>query len=182
MVFLLRREVYWQSLTKKAFEPNLLAICGRSTHCSVARMIMEVLKIDKSSYHELIEIWEASVRATHDFLPEANVIELKPLILEHYFDAVELRCAKEKDEIVGFIGVADSNIEMLFIHPDYFGNGIGKQLTLYALDHLGATKVDVNEQNPKAIGFYLNMGFKQVGRSELDGQGNPFPLIHMSLS
>jgi hypothetical protein len=25
------------------------------------------------------------------------------------------------------------------------------------------------------------MGFEQVGRSELDGQGNPFPLLHMRL-
>jgi putative acetyltransferase len=41
--------------------------------------------------------------------------------------------------------------------------------------------VDVNEQNPQGVGFYRHMGFEQVGRSELDGQGNPFPLLHMRL-
>lgn len=143
---------------------------------------MEVSNVTKTDYQTLIKVWEASVRATHDFLPNANINELKPLILEHYFDAVELRCAKDNDEIVGFVGVADGNIEMLFIKPSHIGKGIGKLLTVYALNQLGASKVDVNEQNPKAIGFYLKMGFKQVGRSELDGQGNPFPLIHMSVS
>ena len=140
---------------------------------------MEVSQVSKSHYQEFIEIWEASVRATHDFLPESNINELRPLILQHYFDAVELACVKSNDEIIGFVGVADSNVEMLFIKPTFFGKGVGKHLLHYAFDNLSANKVDVNEQNPKAIGFYLKMGFQQVGRSELDGQGNPFPLIHM---
>jgi putative acetyltransferase len=40
----------------------------------------------------------------------------------------------------------------------------------------------VNEQNPQGVAFYRHMGFGQVGRSELDGQGNPFPLLHMRLN
>lgn len=132
-------------------------------------------------YPALIEIWEASVRATHHFLPEENVLMLKPLILEHYFDAVELRCAIIKDQLVGFIGAANENIEMLFIHPDWFRQGVGQALIQYALDNLSVSKVDVNEQNPNAIAFYERLGFKRVGRSEQDGQGEPFPLIHMTL-
>ncbi|MDA4833452.1 GNAT family N-acetyltransferase, partial [Enterobacter hormaechei] len=37
----------------------------------------------------------------------------------------------------------------------------------------------VNEQNPDAHGFYRHCGFVAVGRSERDGSGRPFPLIHM---
>lgn len=44
-----------------------------------------------------------------------------------------------------------------------------------------ALSVDVNEQNPQAVGFYLHYGFVQTGRSPLDGEGRPFPLLHMSL-
>jgi len=80
---------------------------------------------------------------------------------------------------MGFIGVAQSNIEMLFVRPEFFSRGIGRCLVNFALENLGVSKVDVNEQNPKAVKFYEKMGFEQVGRSELDGQGNPFPLIHM---
>ena len=70
---------------------------------------------------------------------------------------------------------------MLFIHPNWFRQGVGRALIQYALDNLSASKVDVNEQNPNAIAFYERLGFKRVGRSECDGQGEPFPLIHMTL-
>jgi len=144
---------------------------------------MKIDNVDPSDHIELIEIWEASVRATHDFLKEEDVLFLKPLILEQYFDAVDLRCAKDEfDKILGFIGVADGNIEMLFILPSYRGQGIGELLTDYAINDQGATKVDVNEQNPQAVGFYNHIGFRVVGRSETDGQGKPFPLLHMELN
>ena len=140
---------------------------------------MEVKEVTKQDYQKLIEVWESSVRATHHFLPEESILELKPLILQHYFDAVELRCIIKNNQIAGFIGVADSNVEMLFVNPTYFGQGIGSHLVHFAITNLGASKVDVNEQNPKAIQFYEKVGFKKIGRCEFDGQGNPFPLIHM---
>ncbi|RXK14605.1 GNAT family N-acetyltransferase [Halarcobacter mediterraneus] len=143
---------------------------------------MNIQKVTKENYQELINVWEASVRATHKFLSEGKIAELKLLILEQYFDAVDLRCFKDSnDKILAFIGVADSKIEMLFVDPDYIGQKIGRKLTKYAIENLGASKVDVNEQNPNAIGFYQRMGFVQSGRSVLDGEGNPFPLIHMKL-
>jgi putative acetyltransferase len=143
---------------------------------------MNIQGATKENYLELIDVWESSVRATHDFLPEEKIAELKTLILDQYFDAVDLHCFKNNnDRILGFIGVADSNIEMLFVDPEYMSRKIGQRLTEYAIENLGALKVDVNEQNPDAIGFYQRMGFVQTGRSERDGQGNPFPLIHMKL-
>ena len=44
----------------------------------------------------------------------------------------------------------------------------------------GPLQVDVNEQNPRAVGFYLSNGFVVAGRSSTDSQGQPFPLLHMS--
>lgn len=83
---------------------------------------MSIQDVTQEHYQVLIEIWESSVRSTHDFLSEKNIAELKPLILEQYFDAVELRCFKdESGKITGFIGVAESKIEMLFVAPEFFG-------------------------------------------------------------
>ncbi len=130
-------------------------------------------------FQTLIQIWEASVRATHDFLPEAEILKLKPLILEQYFPQVHLNLYRENDVTVGFLGTSDDNIEMLFIDPEFRGKGIGKQLIQFALNELNIHKVDVNEQNPQAVGFYQKLGFKIISRSELDGQGNPYPLLHM---
>lgn len=144
---------------------------------------MQINTATKNDYFTLIEIWESSVRATHDFLSEDHIQSLKPLILEHYFDAVDLRVAKDEDDhIVGFIGVAEQNIEMLFISPSHRGKGIGALLVKNAIKHQRARKVDVNEQNPNAAGFYQHMGFRVVGRSPLDGQGKPFPLLHLELT
>lgn len=144
---------------------------------------MQIDTTTKTEYLELIEIWESSVRATHDFLSDKNISSLKPLILEHYFDAVDLRVAKnDNNKITGFIGISDCNVEMLFISPDNRNMGIGSLLLKNAIENQSANKVDVNEQNPDAVGFYKHLGFSVIGRSPLDGQGNPFPLIHMVLT
>ncbi|MFK3866652.1 GNAT family N-acetyltransferase [Pseudoalteromonas rhizosphaerae] len=144
---------------------------------------MLIKSAEQKDYASLIEIWEACVSHTHDFLTQQHIDELKPLILAHYFDAVSLFCCKDNSgKIIGFIGVAGGNIEMLFVEPTFFAKGVGTLLINYAIDNLTATHVDVNEQNPKAHGFYLSRGFEQIGRSELDGQGKPFPLLHMRLA
>ena len=135
-----------------------------------------------ADYIEIVDVWEASVRATHHFLTEETIQYFKPLILRDYLKTVQLFCVRnDSKEIVGFLGVADGNIEMLFLHPSVFGKGIGRMLTLFAIQELKATKVDVNEQNEQAVGFYHRLGFKTKRRSPLDGLGKPFPILHMEL-
>ena len=95
----------------------------------------------------------------------------------------ELACVRDaRGKVVGFIGTADGKIEMLFIDPAWRGKGIGRRLTEYAVKTLGATVVDVHEQNEQAVGFYLRMGFEIEGRSEFDSMGKPFPLLHMRMN
>ncbi|MFZ3403142.1 acetyltransferase [Aeromonas salmonicida] len=143
---------------------------------------MKIEQAKTRDHPTLISLWEASVRATHHFLPEAEIDVLKPLILEHYFAAVDLVCARDETGIAGFCGVHDGNIEMLFLAPEARGRGIGRLLVAHAISRQGATRVDVNEQNVQALGFYQRMGFVVTGRSPLDGQGKPYPLLHMVLA
>ena len=148
----------------------------------IRKMKIKVDKIEKTEYENVIELWESSVRATHHFLKEEDIEYFKPLILNTYLDAVELRCVRNNDKkIVGFFGVSDQNLEMLFIHPEYMGKGIGKILLDYSISHLEVTKVDVNEQNEKAVGFYKHFGFETIKRSELDSSGKAYPTFHMEL-
>ncbi|MBL3658799.1 GNAT family N-acetyltransferase [Fulvivirga sp. 2943] len=145
-------------------------------------MSPEIDTIKKAEYPEVVNVWEASVRATHHFLREEDIEYFKPLILNTYLDAVELRCVRNHEKrIIGFLGVAEDNLEMLFIHPEYRGQGIGKLLLDYSIDHLNVTKVDVNEQNEQAVGFYKHYGFYMIDRSELDSSGKPYPTLHMQL-
>lgn len=137
----------------------------------------------------LVEIWHRSVRATHTFLSEQDIQDLYPQVRDLYLPAVSVWVYETGEGIpAGFIGTSvDTNgtqVEMLFVDPEYFGRRIGTQL----LDHvraqhaaLTALTVDVNEQNPGAHAFYLRYGFSDVGRSPTDSAGRPFPLIHMAL-
>ena len=68
---------------------------------------------------------------------------------------------------------------MLFIHNDYRKKGIGKKLVMYAIKKLQVYKVDVNEQNIQAVGFYQHMGFSVITRSDLDAEGKAYPILHM---
>ena len=143
------------------------------------------MKIDKATPADaprLFEVWEASVRATHDFLSEEAIGTLAPLVRDLLGTFAPLYCLRDSAGApYAFIGVADGNIEMLFVHPDRRGGGAGRALTEFAIGSLGATKVDVNEQNGQAAGFYARMGFRPVGRSERDPFGNPYPILHLAL-
>lgn len=136
----------------------------------------------RADWPGLLALWEASVRATHHFLAEADLTAIRERLLPEYFSQVELLCLRGPGgDLRAFLGVAEERVEMLFVHPDHLGRGLGGILARHAIYELGCTKVDVNEQNPRALAFYLRLGFKVGGRSELDGQGKPFPLLHLRL-
>ncbi|HEX8271299.1 MAG TPA: acetyltransferase [Longimicrobiaceae bacterium] len=142
----------------------------------------EITPVRTDDHPRVVEVWEASVRATHHFLAPADVAFFQPLIPGALAGVAELVCVRDAaGVVVGFLGVEGDKVEMLFIHPDLRGRGIGRRLLRHAVDALGATRVDVNEQNEQAVGFYRKMGFVVVGRSELDGMGKPFPLLHLEL-
>lgn len=127
----------------------------------------------------LVEVWEGAVRATHDFLSEDDIQFFKPLVRDAYLDSVQLACLRDAAGcITGFVGTDGEKVEMLFVDPAQRGQGIGRTLMDHALAH-GARTVDVNEQNPQAVGFYLRLGFVQYDRSEVDGLGKPFPILHL---
>ncbi|SHF41689.1 GNAT family N-acetyltransferase [Pedobacter caeni] len=139
-----------------------------------------IREINKTDYLQLEKIWESAVSNTHHFLKKEDFLYYKEQ-LPVYFDHVKLLGFEDADSLIGFLGVADGNLEMLFIHHDYRGKGIGKKLAGYAINHLKVTKVDVNEQNEQAVGFYKHIGFRILDRSEVDGQGKEYPILHMGL-
>jgi len=141
-----------------------------------------VFPVLAEDYPRVVEVWEASVRETHHFVSAADVQIFKPLVREGLSRVANLVCVRDGEgQVVGFVGVGGEEVEMLFIHPAWRGQGIGRRLLAHAVASLGATTLDVNEQNAQAVGFYLRMGFEVVGRSALDGMGKPYPLLHMRL-
>ena len=130
----------------------------------------------------LLDIWLRAVRATHHFLTEDDIQVFVPLLRDHYLAMAELWVAAGADDApVGFMGLAEAKVEMLFVDPDRHGLGTGRALLAHAAALKGALTLDVNEQNPGALAFYRKCGFRETGRSPVDGMGMAFPLIHMAV-
>src|SRR5919199_102200 len=130
----------------------------------------------------MLKLWERSVRATHHFLEDSDILALRPLVAEELAsDAVDWWVlVSAKEALIGILGFASDTIEGLFIDPDHRRQGGGKFLVAHAqsLD-AGALAVDVNEQNEAALRFYKALGFSVMGRSPTDASGRPFPTLHM---
>lgn len=141
---------------------------------------MKIIPCDKDDYPTLAGIWERSVKDTHKFLSDEDFNEIKAALVPAYFPNVSLYAIVDNHTYVGFIGLADSTIEMLFIDSNRRGLGYGSALVDFAKQR-GATKVDVNEQNLTALSFYLSKGFRIIARDETDDSGRPYPILHLSL-
>ena len=128
---------------------------------------------------ELLDIWEASVRASHHFLTEADIRNLRPQAEEAIRQIETLWTVDHDNAGIGFLGIQSGKIEMLFLHPSHFRKGIGRMLVRKAFSEQNVQYVDVNEQNPAAVEFYERMGFRTFRRDGTDDQGNPFPILRM---
>ena len=133
-----------------------------------------------ADHDTLLGIWLRSVRATHTFLTEENIQELLPLVRDAALPALELWVLTRDGEPVGFSGLDGAKLEALFLDPAHTRGGGGRMLVEHARRLKGPLTVDVNEQHPESLRFYQAMGFKVVGRSEVDSAGRPYPLLHLS--
>ena len=122
----------------------------------------KIVRCNENDYSSLSEIWERSVRATHDFLTEKSIEEIRSALIPEYFR------------------LAGEMIEMLFVDADCRGLGYGSMLLDFAKAN-GATRVDVNQQNPSALLFYISKGFHIIGLDDTDEAGRPYPILHLSL-
>lgn len=130
----------------------------------------------------LLPVWEASVRATHLFLSDAEIKAIKEYVPQAMQGVAHLIVAEnDRGEPAAFMGTEGGRLEMLFLSPAERGKGLGRQLLQYGIEHYGVSEVTVNEQNPQAVGFYQHMGFQTYRRTDHDEEGNPYPLLYMRL-
>lgn len=144
--------------------------------------IYEVKERRATLINELLEVWEESVKATHLFLSNEEIKSIKEYVPQAISGVSHLVIIEnENGTPIAFMGIEDKKLEMLFIKNIERGKGLGKQLLNYGIEHYNVNELAVNEQNPNAKGFYEHMGFKTYKRTELDEQGNPYPILYMRL-
>ncbi|MGM0275936.1 GNAT family N-acetyltransferase [Enterococcus mundtii] len=145
--------------------------------------IIEVKDRNSALIEQLLKIWESSVRATHLFLSNNEIEEIKKYVPQALKEIPRLIIVENENQVpIGFMGIAEQHLEMLFISKKERGKGLGKKLLEYGIEKYSVNSLAVNEQNPLAKGFYEHMGFEVYKRTEVDEQGNPYPLLYMSLA
>lgn len=144
--------------------------------------IVEVNERTSSLINQLSEVWENSVKATHLFLSDEEIKNIKKYLPQALKEVSNLIIMENGNNIpVAFMGIESQKLEMLFITNNERGKGFGKKLLEYGMKNYNINELTVNEQNPEAKGFYEHIGFKVYKRSELDEQGNPYPILYMKL-
>ncbi|WP_207841897.1 GNAT family N-acetyltransferase [Williamsia soli] len=127
----------------------------------------------------VVAVWRTAVEATHHFLTPTDIDDYERRLASHFLPAVHVVVAQHDGDIVGFSGTSGHRLEMLFVDPRVHAQGVGSALLNHLANEVGAVDVDVNEQNPGAVAFYRRRGFDPVGRSPLDSDGRPFPILHL---
>ena len=130
----------------------------------------------------LLTLWEESVRATHLFLSDAEIMQIKDYVPQALNSVAHLIIAeRRRDVLAAFMGIEQGRLEMLFLFPSERGKGLGRQLLQFGIQEYGVRELTVNEQNPQAIGFYEHLGFEIYKRIDCDEEGRPYPLLYMRL-
>ncbi|MGC3961811.1 MAG: GNAT family N-acetyltransferase [Rhodocyclaceae bacterium] len=141
---------------------------------------MQIRPAQQHDHLVLLDIWQQSVRASHDFLSEQDIQSLLPIVRDMALPNLEIWVLCSDGTVpIGFMGLDGNKVEALFIAPSSFGQGGGTLMLDHARKLKGPLQVDVNEQNPRAAAFYLAHGFSIAGRSSTDAQGQAFPLLHL---
>ncbi len=144
--------------------------------------IIEITDRNTVLIEQLLKVWESSVKATHLFLSKDEIEKIKKYVPQALKEIPCLTIVENENKIpVGFMGIVENHLEMLFISNEERGKGLGKELLKYGIEKYSVNDLAVNEQNPLAKGFYEHMGFEVYKRTENDEQGNPHPLLYMKL-
>ncbi len=153
----------------------------RQAASGYARPMVRIRESRAEDGARIIAIWREAVDVTHDFLTAADRAAIEEEVRAFLPSAPLWLAVDGQDRPLGFMLLDGAQMEALFIDPACRGQGIGRALVDHALTlHLAVT-TDVNEQNGQAVGFYEHLGFVATGRSDRDGQGRPYPLIHLRM-
>ena len=123
--------------------------------------IIEIKDRNDQLLNILVNVWEDPVKATHTFLNEQEIEHIKeyvPMALK----SVEHLMVVDNDEAVGFMGIENHKLEMLFIASNQRGKGLGKALLHYGMKNYDVCELTVNEQNPQLLVFMKQWDLKHT--------------------
>jgi N-acetylglutamate synthase-like GNAT family acetyltransferase len=123
--------------------------------------------------------------------PEKWIAHWKPelTITEEFINSNEVFVAVNDGKIIGccalVLSESLSELEHMWILPEFIGTGLGRKLFMHARDRAASLNLGELElsADPNAEGFYQHMGAVRIGevRSEIDGQPRVLPRMKVGL-
>lgn len=131
-----------------------------------------------------VEIFEAATRATCDWWTEGMIELHKNDIREKLPFVFRMWMVDENGYLVAFLALRRTYIDMLYVHPDYFGKGYGSRLLKQAVEVYHAeTLLCIRTPDERVFEFYKKRGFvvdREMREEETDCP-TPYPLLFMRL-
>jgi ribosomal protein S18 acetylase RimI-like enzyme len=88
--------------------------------------------------------------------------------------------ATENDQVVGFVGVDEDYLAWLYIDPNHYRKGIGRELLRIGIREIGeGAWTVVLDGNKRAIALYESEGFQEEKRFDGDNNGYPCTCLRM---
>lgn len=88
--------------------------------------------------------------------------------------------ACDNESVIGFVGVDDDYLAWLYVDPDHYGKGVGRELLRIGVREIGeGAWTIVLDGNKKAIALYKSEGFQEISRFNGDNAGYPCTCLKM---
>lgn len=107
---------------------------------------------------DIMQIWLDTNRKAHNFISKEywidNYAAVKDLLPQ-----AEIYVYEDANQIEGFIGLTDNDIEGIFVREAAQLRGIGKQLLNYVKKIKSSMRLSVYQKNTRAVIFYQREQF-----------------------
>ena len=138
--------------------------------------IIETADRTPTLLRQLLEVWERSVRATHLFLSDGEIRQIKEYVPQALGGIEHLIIAEDgAGRPAAFMGIENRTLEMLFLSPEERGRGLGKRLPQSGTEKYGNERHTVHETEPQTRGTADTTGLQLYQTQNHDDQGPPQP-------
>jgi len=142
-------------------------------------MAYSIRRSNAADSQQLVAIWRSSVAETHDFVSRSDLAAIDAEVERSLPGSPVFLALDSAGQPVAFMGFTGRSIDSLFVAGGRQGQGAGRFLVEQAKGGASFLDTVVNEQNEQAVGFYRHLGFVVTSRSPDDGEGRPYPVLHL---
>lgn len=127
---------------------------------------LELRLFREADFDAVVRLWHETKRAAYPYLPTEQARSREEdagFFRERILPRCAVWIAETDGAPVGFLALADSYVDRLYVHPAHQRRGVGSLLLRKALELSSAgVELHTHQQNVSARAFYEKHGFRAV--------------------